>query len=140
MWKVLLIDDEESIRKLLKAVLEMANFSVETASSAGSGIEVLRSQSFDVVITDLRMETHLAGYDVARFASHLNPPPLVALVTAFPVPHSDWHRAGADVLFTKGNDTLQLATRLQKILESRSSHPGNTHGSGPESTTRRGLS
>jgi DNA-binding NtrC family response regulator len=140
MWKVLLIDDEESIRKLLKAVLEMADFSVETASSARSGIEVLRAQSFDVVITDLRMETQLAGYDVAQFASHLNPPPLVALVTAFPVPPSDWHRAGADLMFTKGNDTLQLAPRLQKILESRGSHPGNAHGSDSENTTRRGLS
>lgn len=141
MWKVLLIDDEESIRKLLKAVLEMANFTVETAASAQSGIDVLRSESFDVVITDLRMETHLAGYQVAQFASHLNPPPLVALVTAYPVPASDWHNAGADVMFTKGTDTIQLASRLQQILESRNSHSGNSaRHTQSESTRRRGLS
>jgi DNA-binding NtrC family response regulator len=141
MWKTLLIDDEESIRKLLKAVLEMADFSVETAASAHAGIEALRSHSFDVVITDLRMETHLAGYQVAQFASHLDPAPLIALVTAFPVPASEWHRAGADVMFTKGTDTIQLASRLQRLLESRSSHSANSSGQAPsESTNRRGLS
>jgi DNA-binding response OmpR family regulator len=141
MWKALLIDDEESIRKLLKAVLEMANFSVETAPSAHSGIDVLRSQSFDVVITDLRMETHLAGYDVARFASHLDPRPFVAIVTAFPVPASDWRKVGADALFTKGTDTLQLAACLQRMLEARASHtPNSSHGSDSQSTFRRGLS
>ena len=141
MWKALLIDDEESIRKLLKAILEMANFTVETAASAKSGIDVLRSRSFDVVITDLRMESHLAGYQVAQFASRLSPPPLIALVTAFPVPAADWHRAGADVMFTKGTDTIQLASRLQQILESRNSHSGNSaRHAQSESTPPRGLS
>ena len=116
-----MVDDEESIRKLLKTVLEMADYSVETASSARAAIDVLRSESFDIVITDLRMETGLAGYDVARFASRLDPRPVIAIVTAFPVPASDWRGVGADALFTKGADTLQLGTRLQKMVEARKS-------------------
>jgi DNA-binding response OmpR family regulator len=141
MWKALLIDDEENIRKLLKAVLEMGDFTVETASSGASGIELLRRQSFDVVITDLRMETHLAGYEVSRFASHLEPRPLIAIVTAFPVPSAEWHRAGADVLLTKGAETLQLTSRLRNLLEARK--PGSANGtehSTPGSIFRRGLS
>src|SRR5512147_1553209 len=119
MWKALLVDDEESIRKLLKTVLETADYAVETAASAGSALDVLRSQSFDVVITDLRMETHLAGYDVARFASRLNPRPLIVIVTAFPVPASQWRTVGADALFTKGADTLQLGNRLHHMLKEK---------------------
>jgi CheY-like chemotaxis protein len=122
MWKVLLVDDEESIRKLLSAVLEMADYSVEIAGSARSAIDVLRSKSFDAVVTDLRMETPLAGYDVAQFAARLNPRPFVAIVTAFPVPAQEWRRVGADALFTKGTDTLQLATRLNQMLEARKAH------------------
>jgi CheY-like chemotaxis protein len=119
MFRALLVDDEEPIRKLLKTILEMADFTVEAVSSAHSAINILRSQSFDVVITDLRMETHLAGYDVAQFAARLDPRPVIALVTAFPVPVSEWRGVGADALFTKGPDTLQLPTRLHKMLERR---------------------
>jgi CheY-like chemotaxis protein len=119
MWKALLIDDEENIRTLLKTVLEMSDFVVETASSARSGIDLLPSQTFDVVISDLRMETEFAGYDVARVASRLDPRPVVVIVTAFPIPPSEWRSVGADALFTKGTDTLQLASRLVKMLEEK---------------------
>jgi CheY-like chemotaxis protein len=119
MWNALLIDDEENIRTLLKTVLEMSDFAVQTASSAQSAIEILQSQTFDVVISDLRMETQFAGYDVARVASRLDPRPVVVLVTAFPIPTAEWRSVGADALFTKGTDTLQLASRLAKILEEK---------------------
>ena len=141
MWKVLLVDDEEGIRRLLKSVLEMGDFSVDTASCARSAIDVLRTQSFDVVLTDLRMETHLAGYDVARFASHLSPRPLVVIVTAFPVPASQWRTVGADALFTKGTDTLQLANRLHHLLKEKKAAMAKSRGeSGIPSATRRSVS
>jgi CheY-like chemotaxis protein len=126
MWKALLVDDEESIRKLLKTVLEMQEFSVDTADSARNAISLLRENFFDAIITDLRMETPLAGYDVARVAARLSPRPLIVLVTAFPVPASEWRNSGADALFTKGANTLHLATHLAKMLDSR--HALNHHG------------
>jgi DNA-binding NtrC family response regulator len=124
MLNALLIDDEESIRRLLKAVLEMGDFSVTTADSAKSGIQVLESKQFDVVVTDLRMETHLAGYEVVKFAKSREPNSVVVIVTAFPVPSAEWKRTGADGLFTKGTDTMHLSERLKDILERKrlSSH------------------
>jgi CheY-like chemotaxis protein len=128
MLNALLIDDEESIRRLLKAVLEMGDFSVTTASSAKSGIQVLESQQFDVVVTDLRMETHLAGYEVVKFAKAREPNPVVVIVTAFPVPSAEWRRIGADGLFTKGTETMRLSERLKDMLERKrlSSHTPQT--------------
>ena len=130
MWKALLVDDEESIRKLLKTVLGMQQFSVDTADSARDAIPLLQESSFDVVITDLRMEAPLAGYDVTRAAATLSPRPLIVIVTAFPVPASEWRNAGADALFTKGANTLHLATHLARMLESRHhapNHPAGQH-------------
>ncbi len=127
MWRALLVDDEESIRKLLTTVLEMAEFSVQTAESGCSAIELLGTQEFDVVITDLRMETRLAGYDVARHARQLHPRPLIVIVTAFPVPASEWKNAGADALFTKGLNTIQLAEKVKGILEHRKTHSVEHH-------------
>ena len=132
MWKVLLVDDEESIRKLLKAVLEMEQFSVDAADSARSAIALLAAGTYDVVVTDLRMETYVAGYDVARAAFKLDPRPLIVIVTAFPVPISEWRSVGAHALFTKGSDTLQLASHLVKLLEQREAapeHSGQHHRS-----------
>jgi DNA-binding NtrC family response regulator len=117
MFNALLIDDEEPIRRLMKAVLEMGDFSVTTAGSAKSGIEILQSQHFDVVVTDLRMETQLAGYDVVKFAKTRVPHAVVVIVTAFPVPAVEWRRVGADALFTKGADTHHLSDRLKDLLQ-----------------------
>jgi len=119
MWKALLVDDEEGIRKLLKTVLEMEDFSVQTADSAGNSLPLLQSHTYDVVITDLRMESQFAGYEVARAAARLDPRPTIVIVTAFPVPASEWRSVGADALFTKGANTLHLAKHLIKLLESR---------------------
>ncbi len=141
MWKALLIDDEESIRKLLKTVLEMENFTVQTSDSARNSIPLLQAEAYDVVITDLRMETPLAGYDVARAASKLDPRPTIVIVTAFPVPASDWRRVGADALFTKGANTLHLAKHLIRLLESRHTpHTGTATAHRPSGLFRRRFS
>jgi CheY-like chemotaxis protein len=121
MFRVLVIDDEEPIRKLLTTVLEMDDFSIATANSATEGIEKLRHENFDLVMTDLRMETPFAGFEVVKFARHLNPSPLSVILTAFPVPPSDWKQAGADALFTKGGDTLNLGNRLHNLLKDKKS-------------------
>jgi CheY-like chemotaxis protein len=141
MWKALLVDDEESIRKLLTTVLEMKDFSVQASDSARNSITILQSDSYDVVITDLRMETPLAGYYVTRAAARVSPRPLIVIVTAFPVPASEWRSAGADALFTKGANTLNLASHLVEMLVSRhATHDSATPAHRPESFLRRGFS
>jgi DNA-binding response OmpR family regulator len=122
VYKILLVEDEEPIRRMLKTVLEMDDFSVETAGSAGEGIQILRTGSFDAVVTDLRMESAGAGYDVVRAAKALSPNPLAVILTAFPVPPSDWRSAGADALITKGGGPLELPKRLSAMLHKRASY------------------
>lgn len=129
MARLLLIDDERTVLWLFKEVLEMSSFEVETATSAREGIEKLREESFEVVVTDLRMETPLAGYEVVKVARCSNPRPLIALVTAFPVPPAEWKRAGVDTLFVKGSSgALNLGKELQQLWhshETRSGVPSN---------------
>ena len=116
MCRVLLVDDEEAIRKLLSSVLEMADFKVTTAGSAREGIQKLGTEAFDLVLTDLRMETPLAGYDVVKAARNLSERPVSVIVTAFPIPPSEWRSVGADALFTKGMETIHMADQLKKLM------------------------
>ena len=119
MLKTLLVDDEEAILRFLRAVLEKDGFTVMTTSSARDGIAALDREPFDLVITDLRMESPDSGFDVVEAASHVIPRPVIVILSAFPVSTSDWKSAGADALYLKGGgDILGLPRQLKKLLKS----------------------
>jgi two-component system response regulator AtoC len=53
--RVLVIDDEESLRHFLRLILEEHGYHVETAENGRSGLEALRSNATDIVLCDIRM-------------------------------------------------------------------------------------
>lgn len=55
MTKVIIIDDEEDIRIVLKEIFERAGFDVAVASNGDDGLNLLREQGADLVITDIIM-------------------------------------------------------------------------------------
>lgn len=121
MFKALLVDDEEAVRGMLAKMLERDGFSVLTASSAAIGMAMLAEGEIDIVITDLRMESPLAGFEVVKAANGMVPRPVIVLLTAFPVPVSDWKSAGADALVVKGTNTGSLAKQFKALLTARAS-------------------
>lgn len=52
---VLLVDDEEGIREVLAANLELDNFKVLTASGGNEAVEILKCNRIDFIISDVRM-------------------------------------------------------------------------------------
>jgi CheY-like chemotaxis protein len=112
----LLVDDEDAILTLFGRILQRDGFSVTTARSAADACAVLSREAFDLVVTDLRMETPTAGFEVVRAANRVLPRPAVVLLTAFPLPPSQWRQAGADALFIKGEDTMRLSSRLKAVV------------------------
>jgi DNA-binding response OmpR family regulator len=131
MWKLLLIEDEPGVLRLFKEILEMSGFAVQTATSAESGTDLLRQDSFDAVVTDLRMESPLAGYSVVRLAASLAPRPVIVIVTAFPIPRNEWRRSGADALFVKGMGVTSLGKDVRRLVQKKSerSHRPNDFSS-----------
>jgi len=55
MARIIVIDDEEDVRDVLKEVLERAGFDVEIAANGDDGLELLSNKGADVVITDIIM-------------------------------------------------------------------------------------
>lgn len=55
--KVLIIDDERAIRRALREILEFEQIQVQEAENGKDGIELLRSNSFDLVFSDIKMPT-----------------------------------------------------------------------------------
>jgi DNA-binding NtrC family response regulator len=103
--RVLIVDDELLILQSFGAILENEGFEVEAAHSAAAAIAALDRREFDLVITDMAMETNTAGYDVARAAQQQSYHPEVVILTGFHIPAAEWKKQGVKELFTKGQVT-----------------------------------
>lgn len=114
--RILLVDDEMAILLTMKAILEMNGFSVETAASAREAIALVQAREYQMVITDMRMETENAGYDVIRAAKKQPYNPATAILTAFPGLGSDWKKEGAQSLLVKPVGTDDLLRQLESLL------------------------
>ena len=80
--RVLVVDDERSMRELLAIMLRQAGHDVTLAEGGEQAVEILKSEAFDLVITDLRMRK-VDGLGVLRAAKELSPSAVVLVVTAF---------------------------------------------------------
>ena len=116
MRRILLVDDEVAILLTLKAILELNGFNVETATSAAEAGPMLTRGTYDMVITDMRMETETAGYDVIRLARQQSYDPATAILTAYPTLGSDWESRGAQQLLVKPVGTDELLRQLENLL------------------------
>src|SRR5918993_5968696 len=54
--RLLVVDDEESLRITTAAILEQEGYTVDTASSGDEAVEQLNNTDYDLVLTDLHME------------------------------------------------------------------------------------
>jgi DNA-binding response OmpR family regulator len=115
--RVLLVDDEVAVLLTMKAVLEISGFDVDTAASAREGKSRLKTRTYDMVITDMRMESEESGREVIVAARTAPYHPAVALLTAFPVADDDWQNMGADKMLVKPMQTRMLIQQIEKLLE-----------------------
>jgi two-component system response regulator PilR (NtrC family) len=80
--RVLVVDDEQSMRELLGIMLRQVGYDVTLADGGEAAVQALRTDAFDLVITDLRMRK-IDGIAVLRAAKEHSPRTVVLVVTAF---------------------------------------------------------
>ncbi len=80
--RLLLVDDEPGILDSLRRLLERDGYVVSCARSAEEALGVLSRETFDVVVTDLRLP-HLSGLEILRLARRMSPDTEVILMTAY---------------------------------------------------------
>src|SRR5438309_8853423 len=114
--RILLVDDELAILLTLKAILEINGFEVETAISAKEGIGKIKASAYDMVITDMKMETEHSGYDVVRAAKKAEYKPATAILTAYPMLGNDWKQEGAQSMLVKPMNTDDLLRQIEVLL------------------------
>jgi len=117
--ELLLVDDDQLVLPMLKELFEGRGFKVSTATSAKEAIAALDQAHFDILVTDMRMETPTAGFDVIASVKAQQHRPVAVILSAFPIPATDWRAAGADALFMKVADTARMLGDLEQLLRRR---------------------
>src|SRR6478609_7767800 len=80
--RVLVVDDERSMRELLSIVLRRDGYDVLIAEDGAAGLEVLKRERVDILITDIRMP-QMNGVDLLREAKRIAPDIVSIVMTAF---------------------------------------------------------
>ena len=114
--RILLVDDDVTVLLTLKAVLELNHFDVQTAGSAADALQKLATGTYEMVITDSRMETDDAGFHVIRAARQQTYNPATALLTAYPPRNLDWKHDGAQSVLVKPIGTQDLLRQIEALL------------------------
>jgi len=80
--RVLVIDDDEAIRKVFLLALEGTRYQVDTTPSGETGIEMIQEQSYDLIYLDLKMPG-MSGVDTLNKLRKINPDIPVYIITAY---------------------------------------------------------
>lgn len=120
MAKVLLIDDEEIVRKVVRLVLEADGHEVSDAADGAAGLEVLRTLEPDVVVLDMMMPG-MSGADVCRQIKSSGDEVKVIVLTSLPTADAEEQAAscGADDFMQKPFSSLELLQRLRDLTRTQ---------------------
>ncbi|MGB9716385.1 MAG: sigma-54-dependent transcriptional regulator [Thermodesulfovibrionales bacterium] len=80
--KILVVEDENSMREVLRILLEGENYEVITASDGLEGLSHIENDIFDLVITDIKMPG-ADGFEVLKKVKNLSSETIVIMITAF---------------------------------------------------------
>jgi DNA-binding NtrC family response regulator len=80
MPRILVIDDERSIRNTLKDILEYEKYEVDLAEDGNKGIELIRSAEYDIVLCDIKMPG-MDGMEVLDRVTVLAPDTPVVMIS-----------------------------------------------------------
>jgi DNA-binding response OmpR family regulator len=82
--KVLLVDDDDSVRAMMTVTLESKGFDVVAAATVTEALKLITVERFDVLITDLHMPNPGDGFTVITAMRHFQPEALTLLVSGYP--------------------------------------------------------
>ncbi len=123
--RVLVVDDEPEILRVLREALEGSGHEVETAASGADGIERFRRAKFNAVLSDVGM-ADVSGWEVARAVRKYGPPNLIlGLVTGWGATISEEMVSahGVNFVIAKPFDVDDLVSRLNQAIEAAAVTP-----------------
>lgn len=113
--RILVVDDEELVRRLLFDVLKRLSYEVETAENGVEAIKQIAARTYDLVITDYMMP-QMDGLELTRKIKTINPSVPVLIITSNG-PEQELLRSGAAACIKKPFMITELKRISQNILK-----------------------
>jgi DNA-binding response OmpR family regulator len=119
----LAVDDDPGMTELLKNILSTSTTSVVTSNSGFEGLELARSQTFDLIILDLIMDG-MDGLHICRNLRQFSSVPIL-IISALDSPGTvaEALNAGADDFQVKPVSSTMLTARINKMLRRGNTGP-----------------
>ena len=116
--RILVIDDEDSVRDILSRMLKIKGHQVVVASNGEEGIEQFRSQPFDLVFTDLGMPK-ISGWEVGKTIKGINPKIPIAMITGWGIEldREKMSESGIDLIVSKPFNFDQVIHLVSEAME-----------------------
>ena len=111
MTSILVVDDERSMRDFLKILLIKEGYQVETVSGGLQALEVIEEHTFNLVITDIRMDG-MDGLELLSSIKEKHPALPVVMITAFASPD--------DAVFAMKNGAFDYVSKPFNVDEIKS--------------------
>lgn len=114
---VLVVDDDEMIRRLVRAVLEADEFEVTEARDGATALRLATEQEPSVVVLDVMMPG-LDGVEVCRRLDHRRVKVVMLTARDDPMLETEAKEAGADAFMTKPFMPMQLLDLVGELMAS----------------------
>ncbi|MEX5215636.1 MAG: sigma-54 dependent transcriptional regulator [Nitrospiraceae bacterium] len=120
MEKILVVDDEPSLRDVLGIMLKKAGYTTTLAADGEEAVSQLNKEIYDLVITDLKMPG-VGGMEVLKAVKSASPDTVVLVVTAFGSPDTavEAMKLGAYDYLTKPFQVDEVQLIIRNALEKR---------------------
>jgi PAS domain S-box-containing protein len=117
--RILVIDDEEHVRKVLSLGLSKFNYKVIEAHSGEQGLNLFQQMEFDLVLTDMGMPT-MSGWEVCRAIKEMNPKMPVGMITGWDMEVDEMKRKenGVDFIIPKPFDLSHILNLVADSVQS----------------------
>lgn len=117
---VLIVDDDDGIREVLKETIQLFGFTCKTAENAEEALGLLRKESFELMITDIKMPG-MNGMDLLREAKAQSPMLDVIMMTGFSAEYSfsDVVIAGASDIIPKPINLEEVEAKINRVVRER---------------------
>ena len=114
--RVLLVDDDPTARLTLQTVLQAGGYHVDAAASAAEAVGMLDEQEYELVLSDLQMESPEAGLKVLAHARMMDYKPATALITTY---HDSRPKDNGQPVFIRPEDLPGLLSKVADLVSER---------------------
>ncbi len=117
---ILIIDDEESLRHMLSILLRKEGYEVTTAAGVDEGLAVIRKNTVDLVLCDVRMQG-MDGFDFLRAVAETPDAPTVIMMSAYGSVDTaiECMKLGAYDYVSKPFNNEEIVLTIRKVEERR---------------------